>query len=296
MSLETLQNLSNVSQHVFVSGVRHEIPPHEARTFEDEVVQEFLAQRTRYVRRFEGRKDYTVLGDKPVWIANATGNPFVSEKIKRVVIRKGEETEVIQDNPLRKPKAVSEKIRGGQTYAQVDSMMGLEETNLNQPARVYEIMPFERVPFGSDVAERFLTRDGFREEEHQGQVIQCPAAYPFEPNDSWALDDVRLFAMMLDSVDLHCDPARDGTPPERAFTGKKKDMGDAKSELLRKIFFRLIDHRYSPPTQEEFIAAKEDVVVHKDEVAKAVAETKSVVEQGIAQADTAQRSSRGKRK
>lgn len=241
-----IQNLMEVEQFVYVEGRKWILAPYQTAALPDKIADAFLRERGQFVRRYERTPGYVEQGQPIVWLANMTGNPYAPETIFRMVVRKGrEEREEIQ-NPIKLARYLRWEQRTGQKYVQVDTGDGMETKAINFPPRVFELAPFERKPFASIYAERALEADGFRLEEDRGQIVQCRAPTPGEPNETWSYKELRLYAELMSKSTFaeyfkgtKANPAR--FPPD--VKGELEEQ-ELKNDIYQFLFFRLIDPRF----------------------------------------------------
>jgi len=269
----SVRNISDVTQNIFVDGVRYEIPAQELRVLPEDIAKEFIQLRGRFIQKYQEVKIPPPLGpyEKAVWIANASGNPLITPE---VFIRKRNRKEhswdmVASPNPLLVPRVVMEDMHTSERI--VSTPEGDGETSLHFPPIRIEIPPFIRVPVPEHVAEFLLRRDNMREEHLRGQICQVRPPSEWEANDSWSYEDLRTYAFLLDrqgirpetfwSPGVYADASRLQARIQVARAHNDiiyLTLSEAKLELWKRIFFRLIDERYGLPSREEFASAKAD--------------------------------------
>lgn len=264
-----LHNNSDVAQHIFFDKRRETIYPRQTRAFPRDIARQFLEERGQYVRLYVPTKIPQMDGFGYVWIANATGNPFLPKTValRRKVHGKWEDYE--KDNPLRNPFPIKELISRGQTVQA--SVEGEGEESLNHPKVPVEIPPFERVRMPHPIAEVLKARDDSRDIEWRGQIAGCRPPGDFEPNETWSYDDIRLYAALMDGHTFLplLDQNKDGIfPPEAAFGTDTRSVAESKKKLLEMLFFRFIDERFAYPSKEEFAEMKKREAIERQRQAQ----------------------------
>lgn len=250
----TLHNTSDVPQHVFYNERRETIYPKTTRALPEGLAREFLAQRGNYVVIYRPIVVPNLEGAKKVYVANATGNPFLPEKVKVSRKHRGDWIEEEKPNPLRIPFLISERVGRGQTYQPV--RLGDGDESLNHPAVMIQIPPFERVHLAAPFAYVLQERDNRRDHIWRGQVwVDCRGPSDpqfFEPNDSWSYEEVRLYARLMDK-DTFEPLLINKFPEESSIKDKNKNnIFEKKKQLMDLLFFRCIDPKYPYPSREEF--------------------------------------------
>jgi hypothetical protein len=256
----TLRNVSDTPQHVFINDRRETIHGLQTRVLPLDVARLFLEQRGKYVVKHESPAIPVMAGFGSVWVANLSGNPFLPEKVTVKVKdrRTNMYVDELVDNPLRKPFYIRERISQGQVVQESTKGEGGQES-INLPKMVIEIPPYERVLVPGPIAYTLLTRDSIREDLIRGQVGQCRAPGEFEPNETWALDDVRLYAGLLDfhAFRPYLDSKLETCiKPESAFGGNKSRVAEERKKLLDLIFFKVINEEITLPDPREFAQKK----------------------------------------
>lgn len=247
-----LQNIHpSVTQHVTEGDRRWSLPPLMVQTFPKKIAKVFLSERGKYVRKYDSVDAYSVQGEPMVWLANNTGNPFEPKEIERPSYSKGKEIFEKIDNPLRTPRHLRWKLHTGQSFTQGETAIGFQDISINSCPTQFELVPFERKPFAESFADRALQRDAFHEQGMQRSIVTCREPQPFEPNESWTLDEVRLYAILVDAEGIGA-VTNGGVPTEASFKGDQEGIDAAKQTLLQVLFFRIIDDAWVLPTQLEF--------------------------------------------
>ena len=233
MDLVTLYNTSEVDQHAYMpDGKRYTLTAQEIREVQNDVAQVFLTQRGKFVQPYQAAYIPPRSGETTVWIANKTGNPFQPERLKRSRLNRltqmEEEYEI--PNPLRVARPIEFEMNREQKLSK--NRDGVTESFSVPPERV-KIPPTVRLPVPMTVAEWLQRRDSQMTEEHQGSIQVCRGPGDFEPNMSWNLDEMLLYAELLD-----------GSAPWKRFVPAKGEEHDKKLALFKALFFRLTDERY----------------------------------------------------
>jgi hypothetical protein len=239
-----VRNYSEVDQYVFDEEEkrRWEFPANSVMVLPKRIVTLFLNQRGKYVRPYQPIQFPDIPGPK-TWVANMTGNPF-AEASK--VSAKGENV----PNPNLKARILSWKMRQDQE-SERDKDGFLIVTNL--PPVTIEIPPYTRIEVPTRVAEFLEARDGHQDPESQGRVMLCRGVTEFEPNMSWRLDDIRIYAYLVDKkIDIIGEFKAEELHPKTNIYSTE----ETKQALMRMLFFRLVDERFPLPTREEFALAK----------------------------------------
>ncbi len=265
-SVIVLQNTSSTPQHVYFDDKRWTLYGLQTLPFPKEIAEVFLQERSKYVHKYVASPVPRIQGAMEVWMANVTGNPFLPETVKVWRKIKGEMTELEKPNPLRTPVPVIEYISGGQIIRQGEE--AADDISVNLPKIKVELPPFTRLLVPAPYADRILERDGMGSDGWAGKVMLCREPSAFEPNETWAFDDVRLYAMLLD-VDTFgslVDPKSKNCmfKQENAYKDAKgaKQANlilELKHKLLDMVFFRLVDDRFAYPSKAEFDDYKQEM-------------------------------------
>jgi len=255
-----MQNMVDIEQFVYVEGRKWTLAPFQISPLPERVAREFRRERARYVRQYAREPGYIEQGEPITWMANATGNPFIPDKIEREVVRKGVVSYEEIDNPIKRPRHLKWSLHTGQKVIEVDTGDGLEKKALNFPPKVFELAPFERKPFAGQYAQRALEREGFCEIHDQGKMVSCRPPEPGEPNGTWSYEELRLYAEMMDKNTflpmLVSDEPRKNPPKFPESVKKDAHREELKAELLTYLFFRLIDSRFPTVPYEVFEAER----------------------------------------
>lgn len=253
-TLISTQNLTAQPQKCFWNGRIYVIQPYQVREFIDDIAYAFFEQRSGFVVEYKP-VELPEPGprDKLVWVANNTGNPFLPEKVQLKRFRKGEEELYEVDNPLREAVVIRREMSRGQRFEPSKQDPGaLESFSLGNQKIV--IPPFTRVCIAEPVAEWLMRRDGMQEKHHRGKLVRSREPSDCEPNVSWSLTELQVYAGILEVGEELLGPHEDElkakyrTDPETC----ELETLRAKQDLLYVLFFRLIDERFWQPSQSEF--------------------------------------------
>ena len=189
-----------------------------------------------------------------MWVANNTGNPFVPKEVEVERVRKGDRSMIKVANPLANATILKYRMSVGQTQKQ-SRMDATSIEYLNNPKVHVHLAPYTRVRVGVNCGHWLQRRDAIQEAHHVGKLIGAQEPSDYEPNQSWPLDEVRLYATMMDgstfvrSHELYGDALG---PTESELGDDDVEMGQARIELLHRLFFRLIDDRYPRISRSDF--------------------------------------------
>lgn len=270
-----IRNRSKIDQFIIVDGERHLIPAFHTKVVSPQLADAFTRQCAPHVVREEGGLDVIddarpMRGTTYVWLMNATGDPDSPEELK---FRKHTKEGVVEEsikNPKHEPIVVRQRMQGGQVPARVKG----EDTVLNLGTVDITVWPFSRKAFDKDTAEWLLRRDASQTESMRGCLKPAREPSGDEPNDTWELQDLQLYAMMLGiekygktMSTLKKDASRLGKSVE-ALTD------ETKTELLKRLFFRIADKEHPLPTQEQWEAyrAKQHAAPSRDKVGRVMGE------------------------
>jgi hypothetical protein len=249
--LTTIQNLTDVAQKVIWDDRIEVLQPYSTREVSRGLAMAFIERRAGYVVEYvPAVVPSPVEGDARVWIANATGNPFLPKKLFDKVVRKGVETIIELDNPLCTPVAITHMMSQSQIVQPAPRDPNSMES-VNLPRLPVRIPPFQRIMVGQTVANWLIRRDQQQARHHIGKLVTCDQPADYEPNDTWPLDEIREYACFIDDVKFRRDHSEWGDvlgPAENELNGEAAVL-DAKITLLHKLFFTLIDRRFAKPSR-----------------------------------------------
>lgn len=264
MELVRIKNNTVHDQYVIYKGTQVILSPEEERTVEKALGDLFLQKCPSHVSEIKIGEEYldNDKDNETVWIANVTGDPRQPEKFTTKRYSKANGWQRVDiDNPKRKPFTIKRSMGGSMVeYTNKDGIL----EGLNKWGRDYTIPPFQRAPFPRHVARWFLNRDALQMPEMKGACIKSRPKSHFEPDSSWPLDDIRSYFKLL-------NPVADLGPAEKEITHykngqKRKDQGaaqielaNAKVEILKQLYFYLVDPKVRLPSRAEFVEFRDGV-------------------------------------
>lgn len=255
-----LENKSDIAQWVYFNDKRETISGYGTKSCSPALARMFIDERGAFIREFQSvNVPPLVPGEGETWVANMTGNPFVDPKIATKRIHRGKEEELEIDNPLFAPRIIKHKMNGGQRIQPcLNDPSSMESINL--PATHIMLPPYRRVKIGSISAEWLLRRDMQQLEFARGQIRTVDAPHSFEPNEAWALDDLRIMAKLVSPEIFNREHSDFGDVlgPEEAEL-RPEEVDNAAVELWHKLFFFIIDERYPAVTEQEFNDVKKSL-------------------------------------
>lgn len=183
-----------------------------------------------------------------VWIANMTGNPDLPEQLT-IPGKYNKNTRRIEEdvitNPLYHPRTLSrENDLGEEEYR---TQTGVYARSLGK--ELIELRPYQRIRLPQHVAGWFLRRDGNQTPECRGAAIASRPKTNFEPTIQWTLNDIKLWASLL-------EPSIAGKIRTSEQCTSEQDERDEKKLALRRAYFLAVNPKYKLPTQEKFEALK----------------------------------------
>lgn len=231
----TLYNTTDIEQTAYTQdGKRYSMAPHEVRPLPRDIAEAFLMQRSKFVQTYQAVYIPPSPGESVTWIANATGNPFQPDVLKRTKLNRqtGIEDTYEVPNPLRTARPVEFTMNKTQRIS--ESKQGGFKESFSLPPETVKIPPTTRVPVPRSVAEWLLRRDAQMEEGFQRSLVECRGPSDFEPNESWSIEEMLLYA-----------EAMDAKTNWKKHIPKNAEEHDKKLSLFRALFFRLIDESYA---------------------------------------------------
>ena len=258
MGLTTLRNATAVAQSVVYRGRQVVIEANGEESFDKELAEHFLSMRSPLVtKKAVSSTSFDGMAGDMVWLANVTGNKELPETISwRENINK-QWVEVSVPNPKRK-EITSKRMfdLGMKRYVAKDGAP--EALNLGKMPIV--IGPRDRVMLPKHIASWFMNRESRSEKSMQGCVIKSRAPTGFEPTREWPLDDIRAYFRLLDpkadvgpsEAEVREIAAKDEVAVSAGPSGAQAYVDAARKDLVDRIFYRVADPQYTPPTKEEF--------------------------------------------
>jgi hypothetical protein len=251
----TVQNLTPVVQKVVWTDRFETIQPYSVREVPVDLGQTFVDRRPGMVVWAEkAAVPRLQAGERPVWVANATGNPFLPKKVYDKIVRKGEEKLIELDNPLCTPVILKCWMSQGQLVQACERDANANES-VNLPKLPIIIPPYQRVCVGAALADWLVRRDQQQLKHHHGKlaIVEEPAA--FEPTEQWSLNDIREYCEFVDGetfVRKHEVYGDVLGPTEKEVGDDATAAQEAKVRLLHWLFFRLIDPLYVKPARKDY--------------------------------------------
>lgn len=243
----TIQNLTDRRQSIFdtegilgTPGKRFDIEAYQTMDVEADLAGLFLTHRPNAVQEYVPAQIPDKPNDPKVWIANGTGNPFLPDTVKVSRIVKGERVDIEIPNPVKRPQIVMRTMHGG--FEKVGNS-GNEETRPKQSLR-FEFPPYRRFYVSRTYAEWNIERDTVAEAHHQGKIRVCAAPRPFEPNNSWPLEHLQVYARLLGIGDVGKRP--DIIGKDESEYANEDEVNEARDVLARALFFTLLDDIGTP--------------------------------------------------
>ena len=254
-SIVTIKNNTGVPQSVVFKGQQIILDANGQKSFDQEVAEHFLNNRSPLVSKVEESPDIYDTGTEMVWVANFTGNKELPETISVKQWAGGRWVWAEMPNPLREPIVAERFMDGGmKEYTAKD---GAPEAHNLAKIR-FRLPPFTRRLFPKNLASWSLHRDAVG--DLRGSIMKSRAPSSFEPTEAWTLDDMRGYLRLIDpaakvgpsEVDVRSAAGKDPEAVRAGESGIQAYVNDAKREMLNRIFFRVADPQYHLPTREEF--------------------------------------------
>lgn len=253
----TLRNTSNVEQQVLAGNTHDLVAPyqeivlleadaeHALRTYD------FLEKINMNAIGREVRDDNTA----PIWMANMSGNPDAPKKLSLGLHKNkmtGLKEETFTDNLLANPLPYT--TRYNLATAPEKEHFRSDKIELTQPARRFQIMPYERKPVENRVARivKAKIRDASAARRIIGHVIESRPPGAYEPDASWSLDEIRLWLFLADRKCILGDSEREIRRAADDEAAANKALVQAKLLGLKRVYFRSADPQYRLPTRTEF--------------------------------------------
>lgn len=272
MEVRTVKNVSGVPAVAEMHGLTHELQPGESKIVTLALAEAFQKQCPDQVQTAGQARIGGVAEEsgppKTIWLANMTGNPEVPD---RVTVKSGYDRQRSKwfsdeiDHPHKKPRVIYRVMNGGQVIY-TDPEDG-KDTGMNLGPKVVEIPPYSRKEFDINTARWMLNRDARSGWPTAGAIIKSKAPHPDEPDESWELDKLVCYLSMLDrsaklpprvpqitkEVKRQLRSMPNPEKRERAIEQTiEQRILDAKSDALKKIFFRVAKPDSRVVTRAEF--------------------------------------------
>lgn len=262
MKLVKLKNTTTVTQaimHEHEDGTirQHSLKAGEVKRLPSDVVKSFLKEVPDNVLIVAEEVNTAVEDEIPqeygtIWLANVTGNPDAPDTVKAKRWNREKRRYVIEEvpNPL-KPETVQSRMW---SPAQKEVMTPSGPTLASYPAKRVSLVPFSRREVPKDLAKWILRRDRNAQPESVGRIIKSRKPSGFEPDETWSLEDARLYLK-------YCDPAAELGKTEKEVLAEFDDknsyeaqqaLEEARSLVLRRCFFRVVNPDVVLPTKKSF--------------------------------------------
>lgn len=275
-----IRNVTTVEQYVLVDGRRYSVGPLQIRVMEEPIARAFLERcAPRIVREGGvGSVDEDHPREARVYLYNLSGNPDAPAEIQASVFENGKTITKMVPNPLREGVTCIRSLNGGEIIVTHKG----ETTARRLPPRKVFVHPWTRKAFEHiEEANWMMNREGMRHKTVQMLAYSRPSTN-FEPNESWTLDDICLYASIID-LKCKCVPSEEilrmkAEKPNARNTlvewfgeaGRNVRSGDevvdmAKDLMLRRLYFRVANPLYNLLTREDFESQKAKIVDTKSE-------------------------------
>ena len=256
-----LKNTTTVTQSCFdthgeagEAGVRYDINGGGVRIVQAAEAALFLNQCRGRVVTYEPVETARIPGEEVVWLANNTGNPFGAKTVKLRRIVKGIWEDYDAPNPLREALPLRQVMSGGQRVIKTPD--GGDEQTVQNPKIVMELAPFTRQAYSSTYATWWLNRDAQQETHHIHKLIGCREPWDFEPNDSWPLLWLQVYAEYAFPIDAWSghDELLDLVTKAESSYADEMHVFEARQALWRALFFLVINPAYTLPGEADLRA------------------------------------------
>jgi hypothetical protein len=234
--------------------------PFDIRGVEKSIAKLFLKEYPQYIKEFVPQKIPAPRPEERMeWVANVSGNPMEPEFVY-VPGKKKEDPPMKVENPKRQPLSLSFKYKEDQIVVSNDTNEGGNDV-FDQPPIDIVLPPYERLLVPQRIAFFVLQRDNMQYDKHRkGRVITCRAPSDFEPNSTWDLDDVRVYAHLVDPHTFDKKLMQETFKSKGGLHGQHQKIEETKRNLLRHLFFWLVHPRYALPNEPGFNKYKADTL------------------------------------
>ena len=123
-----------------------------------------------------------------------------------------------------------------------------------------QLRPYERQLVSISFARWFHNRASFQPPHKQGNIRICRGPSEFEPNPTWSLNDMLLYANMVDEGFFTKEKIAHEFGDEKQWEGKPDELHNHIVKLWQFLFHRLVDDEYALPSQAAFEKRKADMV------------------------------------
>lgn len=247
-----IRNRSKVDQFILMDGERLEIKAYHTKVVPPHVADAFTEACSPHVVREDGVSaidDEAIMpGAEVVWLMNTTGNPDSPETLRFKKMTKEGQVDIEVPNPKHEPIVVRQEKDGGQKPGRVKG----EHTLLNMGSIQIVVWPYSRKAFDKDTAEWLLRRDAGQMETMIGCLKPAREPSGYEPNDTWELDDLQLYAVMLGIEKVGPKLSTLKKTASKGTRSLEELVDETKTEVLKRLFFRIADKDYPVPSNEEW--------------------------------------------
>lgn len=244
-----LINNSDITQQIYSpDGRLIKFNPRSVEAFPAPIAREFLSQCRRYVQVYTDTVIPLMPGKDTKWVANMTGNPKLRGDIEIQRWDPAQKRNVTTQikPPNSEPRLIDYRMQGGQVDISADD-------NVNMPPIQVRIPAYSRLPVPEPVADWLAQKDSLQDPEYRGALLKCRAPSVFEPNETWPLHEIMFYAYMVDQNLVKFDDGKF----MKIYKGQlpNDQVDEMKKNLLRDLFFVLVDDRYNLPSHDAYRAA-----------------------------------------
>jgi hypothetical protein len=252
-----------VKQTIIFKGAEVSIAPNDEQLMVEEVANKFLLDCQGLIEEVaeDFGAEYQDNESGKLWIANVTGNPDAPSMVQTRLFDSKLKRWVTADieNPIKAPRDLKEWAEGPmEEYTAKD---GVAEA-LNHAGHYVRIPAFRRRQLDAGEVEWFMNRvsNAARAANIPGYPVSVAmisrAPSNFEPDTSWELNDIRMYLRLADP-DAIIGPSEEEVLEQAAKDGVEEyewaqRMNDAKRLEMKRVYFRLINPKYTLPTRATF--------------------------------------------
>jgi hypothetical protein len=263
LKLKRIRNNTGSKPYVTHRGVRIELTQHGEELFDEVIADKFLEAYPGVV--VEAEEDFGTVAQatpepKKIWVANVTGDPDAPDNIMvRQWIKKAWTTVPIE-NTAKHAVALREWAEG--PMVEYTARDGTLEA-LNMPGHYVTIPAYKRVEMEAHIANWFMDRTIMSAPKVTGGKRPVKAIFSrkpsqFEPDSSWELDEIVDYLCLVDpdAPEQKGEDELQENYKKAKLTEEEVDvrLGEAKREVLRRLYFRLVNPEFRLPTRKEFKA------------------------------------------
>lgn len=258
--LKVVRNRTHVEKFIVVDGQRKSIGPLETKAVLPDEADKFVKENFPHVV-FETAVNNQIhdegYGGERAWIYNATGNPDSPDELEVWEFINRKRTKIRKVNENKQPRVIKREMAGPETMKKVK---GGDEIGFKSLPRTLEVWPYTRKSFPRDLASWMMRRDAIS--TVPGALKWAREPQEFEANPEWSLNDLQLYASLVDSKirlgDSEEEIRRKKEKGDKSLMGKSLDkaIDEAKLALWSQLWFRIVDKLYTLPKREDFEAVK----------------------------------------